>query len=176
MKKVITIITLLTVCICSFAGCSNKTQSAPNGMKVLESSDNLDYSLYIPEVWIQDLSTGAVSAYYSSSDLSNISMTQFNLDELKPLEEYTKDYIKDLEENLNDFKMSEGFPENIILGGVAAEKIEYTATLSGNTYKYSQIICINKATIYFFTYTALEDAFDSHKEDVQMMIDNFSFR
>ncbi len=176
MKKFIALFLTLVLALSLLCSCGSTGKGAPDGMKALESSDKLDYYIYIPASWVQDLSTGAVSAYVSSSDLSNISMTQFNLDELKKLDEYVADYTADLEENLKDFKMAEGFPQDTILGGVAASKLEYTATLAGNQYKYMQIICANGSTIYYFTYTAGVDAFDTHAEEVQKILDNFAFK
>ena len=176
MKKIIALILTTIFCLTAFCGCVSNKNFAPDGMKVLESSDKLDYNIYIPASWIQDLSTGVVSAYYSASDLSNISMTQFNLETLDTLQNYVDKYVKDLEENLKDFKLAEGFPKKTLLDKVEAYKLEYTATLAGNEYKYMQFICINRATIYYFTYTAMVDAYDSHTEDVQKIIDNFSFK
>lgn len=176
MKKYISLILTLVLCFCVLCSCGNETEAAPDNMKAVESSDKLDYNLYIPAHWVQDLSTGVVSAYVSNSDLSNVSMTQFNLDEMKKLDTFVEDYSKELSENLDNFAMSEGFPQKMILDGVEASKIEYTAKLVGNEYKYMQIICVNSGTIYYFTYTALADNFDTHTEDVQKIIDNFSFK
>lgn len=177
MKKIISLIITLVLALSLLCGCTNSGY-APDGMKVLESSDKLDYNIYIPAGWVQDLSTGVVSAYVSSNDLSNISMTQFNLEELKKLDEYVSDYIKELEENLQEFKLEEGYPEKgkTLLGGVEAAKIEYTAKLVGKEYKFMQIICVRGGTIYYFTYTALSEAYDSHIEAVQQILDNFAFK
>ena len=178
MKKILSFFVLSIMCLSLFAGCAGGSAPAPDGMKVLESSDTLDYHIYIPAAWVQDLSTGAVSAYVSASDLSNISMTQFNLDELKKLDEYVTDYIADLEGNLKDFKLVEGYPEkgNTVLGGVEARKLEYTAVLADNEYKFTQIICAKGGTIYYFTYTAMAEVYDSHLEEVQQILDNFAFK
>ncbi|MBE6671248.1 MAG: DUF1795 domain-containing protein [Ruminococcaceae bacterium] len=176
MKKLIALILTFVLCIGVLCSCSNNDQSAPDGMKSVQSSDNLDYNIYIPEEWTQDLSTGVISAYCKSSDLSNISMTQFNLEDADTLDKHVEDYVAELEANLDEFKLSEGYPQKTLLGGVAASKIEYTAKLAGNEYKYAQIICIRKGTIYFFTYTSNVNNFDSHAEDIKNILDNFSFR
>ena len=178
MKKIFALLMTFVLVLCAFCGCSARTKGAPDGMKALESSDKLDYYIYVPVTWVQDLSTGVVSAYVSASDLSNVSITQFNLEELKKLDEYVTDYVEDLGENLKDFKLEEGYPENgkTLLNGVEAQKLEYTATLAGNQYKYMQIICAKGGTIYYFTYTALADAYDTNMEDVNMILDNFAFK
>lgn len=178
MKRIICLLITAIFCLCLLSGCGDRVEGAPDGMKALKSDDKLDYNIYVPVTWVQDLSTGVVSAYAGASDLSNVSMTQFNLDEMKKLDEHVADYVEDLEENLKDFKLEEGYPEKgaTLLNGVEAKKIEYTATLAGNEYKYMQIICSKGGTIYFFTYTALADAYDSHTEEVQQILDNFAFK
>ena len=84
--------------------------------------------------------------------------------------------VAELKENLAGFELSKDYPQKTLLGGVAASKIEYKAKRAGNEYKYAQIICIRKGTIYFFTYTALTERFDEHTEEVKNILDNFSFR
>ena len=175
MKKIFALLMAIVLCVCVLCSCSS-TEAAPDGMKAIESSDKLPYDMYIPAHWVQDLSTGAVSAYVSNSDLSNVSMTQFNLDEMKKLSEYVSDYTEELSTNLDEFKMSEGFPKKMVLDGVEASKIEYTASLAGNSYKFMQVICVNAGTIYYFTYTSLVENFDLHTEDVQNILDNFFFK
>lgn len=176
MKKIISTILICVMCLALLASCGGSSKAAPDGMKVLESSDRLDYNIYIPAPWVQDLSTGAVSAYRSASDLSNISMTQFNLEELNTLQSYVDKYVTDLGENLGEFKLAEGFPKKTLLDKVEAYKLEYTAKLAGNEYKYMQIICIYGSTIYYFTYTALTENYETNLEDVQKILDNFSFK
>lgn len=178
MKKTLCLLITLVMTLSLLCGCGSNAKGAPDGMKAVESSDTLDYYIYIPAHWVQDLSTGAISAYASTSDLSNISMTQFNLDEIKPLNEYVTKYVEDLGENLKDFKLAEGYPEKgeTLLGKTAAVKLEYTAKLAGNEYKYMQIICVKGSTIYYFTYTALPELYEKHMEEVQQILDNFAFK
>lgn len=176
MKKYIALFLTFVLCIGVLCGCSNNKKAAPDGMKAVESSDNLDYNIFIPETWTQDLSTGVISAYCKSSDLSNISVTQFNLEDTDTLAKHVEDYVNELKENLAEFTLSKDYPQNTLLGGTAASKIEYTAKLVGNEYKYMQVICIRKGTIYFFTYTSLSERYDEHADEVKSILDNFSFR
>ena len=176
MKKLLSVFLILVICIGAFVGCSSeRTKGAPNGMKAVKSDDTLSYNLYIPAAWIQDLSTGAVSAYCSSADLSNVSMTQFTLSNKFSLSEQVEVYLEGLKNTFSDFTIDEKYPENVTLDGVAASKIEYTATLAGDQYKFMNIICVVGAEMYIFTYTSTVDLYDSHLEDVQSILDNFAF-
>ncbi len=174
MKKsiIVAIFLILAIMLCS---CGD--ESVPAGMKALESSDKLNYNFYIPKAWTQDLSTGVVCAYYSTGDTSNVSITTYNIDDYaKTLGEYVEEYKTGLSDNLKELTVSEGYPANTTLGGVAASKLEYTASFSGTQYKYMQILCINKGSMYVFTYTSNAEKYDSHLEEVDLMLDNFSFR
>ena len=172
-KIFVAIVLILTVVLCS---CGSEVE-APDGMKVVESSDDLNYNFFIPKDWIQDLSTGVVSAYYSANDTSNVSITTYNIDNYeKPLSDYVEEYKTGLAENLGEFTLTEGYPQNTLLGGVGASKLEYTATFSGTPYKYMQILCIYRGNMYVFTYTSNGEKFDSHLAEVNYMLDNFSFK
>ena len=178
MKKTVALLMVLVMALCLLCSCGDDsaTMNAPDGMKALTSSDKLDYNIYVPFSWTQDLSTGVVSAYAGMSDLSNISMTQYNYEENKILEDYIKDYTEELKGNLGKFEMCEGYPQNTLLDKVESVKLEYTATLASKDYKFMQIITLKNGTMYFFTYTALADAYDAHTEDIQKILDNFDFK
>ncbi len=175
MKKsiLVTIFLIITTLLCSCGG----DAEVPAGMKAVESSDDLSYNFFIPKDWIQDLSTGVVSAYYSTGDTSNISITTYNIDNYeKTLDDYVEEYMTGLDENLGEFTLSEGYPQNTLLGGIGASKLEYTATFSGTQYKYMQLLCIYRGNMYVFTYTSNAEKYDSHMEEVNFMLDNFSFK
>ena len=177
MKKIAALLLTLILCTSMLFGCSSeRTKGAPDGMRAVESSDKLDYYLYIPAAWKQDLSTGAVSAYCSSADLSNITMSQFTLSEKNNLEDQVNIYIEGLKGTFVDFALDEASPENVTLGGVAASKIVYTGSLAGNLNKFMNVICVVNNNLYIFTYTSTSDLYDSHLEEVQKILDNFAFK
>ncbi|MBQ4601776.1 MAG: hypothetical protein IJB24_02845, partial [Clostridia bacterium] len=61
------------------------------------------------------------------------------------------------------------------LSGEPANKYVYTATVTGTTYQFMQIVCIREMTVYVITYTSTPDSYDSNMEDVEKILDNFSF-
>lgn len=187
MKRIISVFLVSVLCLALFCSCQSQPEGAPDGMKAVESSDKLDYNLYIPAHWTQDLSTGVVSAYVNNSDLSNISMMQGNNEKMEKLDTIVEEYIKNLSSNIglgkdengkltDTFKMAEGYPEKCTLNGVEARKLQYSATVSGADYTFMQIICSKGGSVYYFTYTALTDNFETNMEDVQKVIDNFAFK
>lgn len=174
IKKIIAIMLAALMLVGSLASCAQQSSDVPDGMKLLES-DVVDYNLYIPQNWVQDISTGVVTAYYSETDMSNITMMAFTLDELTvTADDYWETNKADFETTFSDMEIISS--STTILGGVAANKYVYTASVTGSKYEFMQVICVYAATAYVFTYTAFEDKFDSHYDDVELMLQNFEFK
>lgn len=176
MKRINAFLLILVIVLSLSASCSQK-QPAPDNMKALETEMDLDYNIYIPYSWVQDLSTGIVSAYVSAGDFSNISMVAFALKEAGVTNEsFWEEYSEDFQNTFSDFKYEEGSPENMLLGGTAAVKHIYGAEVTGQEYKFMQIVCVRNMSVYIFTYTAHNQLFDGHLDEVKMIVDNFSFK
>lgn len=176
MKLKALLISILA-CIMLLSGCAtgDADLSAPDGMKLF-SNDNVDYTAYVPVNWIVDMSTGTLSAYVSSADASSINITAQILESVTTLEEYWKGYEADFAETFKDMEYVGKAPATTTLDGVAAHKYTYTATVTGNQYKFMQIVCIKDTTVYVITYTSTPDRFDGNMEDVDKILDNFSFK
>ncbi len=180
MKLKRNIFAIIAIAVCSvilLSSCSGNADAyAPNGMKLL-SNEIVDYNLYIPESWEGDMSTGVVSAF-NGYDNSNVSVMAFALgdkyDYSTTVAQFVEKNKEDLENTYSDIEYITE-PSNIELGGYAAVKMVYTATVTGTSYQFMQVCTVANATVYIFTYTALPDAFDSHADEVQSMLDNFSF-
>lgn len=160
----------------SSVSCGSQDAEVPEGMKRIESTDKLRFDFFIPETWVQDLSTGVVSAYYGLKDMSNVSISTFSVDDYeKTLGTYVDEYIDGLKTTFSDFGLTEDGIRDTLLGKTAAKKFEYTAKLTENEYKFMQVITVYSGYMFIFTYTSQAAAYDSHIEDVQLMLDNFSF-
>lgn len=188
---------LLAICllITAFAAssCQSKDNWVPKGMKKITTSA-VDYTMYVPESWTVDISTGVVSAYVSSNDRSNITMIAFNLENANAtmsIADYWAKYEGELLQTFPDMKYtdevttaetaaettsdSKYVPVSMVLGGIAANKYIYTASVTGVTYKYMQVICIRGGVAYLFTYTVIPENFDNHLAEAESIVANFSF-
>ncbi|HHW24826.1 MAG TPA: DUF1795 domain-containing protein [Clostridiales bacterium] len=147
----------------------------PAGMKKI-STDMVEYDLYIPKDWEEDISTGVVTAYVSSADRSSISMIAFDLeDPNQTVDEYWENNKGAFTSFFTDMQF-EAEGEATVLGGVAARKYVYTASASGVPYKFMQVICIKEGTVYVFTYTAMAEKYELHLPSVEKILENFSFK
>ena len=120
------------------------------------------------------MSTGVTSAYHSSIDTSNISLvvSSLNSANITPTE-YWDSYKEQYTQTFPDLEELE--TANLLFGGKHAESHVFTATMMETKYKFQQVIAIHGTDAYIFTYTATEDKYDKHIEDVKKIIENFEF-
>lgn len=173
MARIIAILCVLALALCGMFSCGEES-SAPMGFKEI-SDEALTYHLYVPDDWTADLSTGITSAYYSGIDPSNISVTAFELDYgITSLDDYWAMIEPDLKAVFPDLEYVD--QSDAKLDGVDAKQYIYTASMSGKSYKFMQLIAVKSNTIYTFTYTAEADKYDEHIEDVLAILDYFDFK
>lgn len=178
MKKIIALLLATVLMTAALASCAKEETTVPAGMKEA-SSDSANCDFFVPKNWICDVSSGATTAYYSTSDASNVSVMSFSAERSDyTVENWWENFQTNFEEVYSDFEVISS--ENTILDGNAAMKFVYTGVLEGRTYQFMQVVSIQKVSlsapqIFIFTYTSLPDTYDSHLEDVQMMLDNFKF-
>ena len=91
--------------------------------------------------------------------------------------EYWDKYKSDLESTLTDIKYDETTEDglSLLLDETEALKYSYTATVTGTEYHFMHVICVRNGNVYMLTYTAIPAYYDAHMEDVQSIIDNFSW-
>lgn len=177
MKLKNLLITILAVMLL-LVGCSGSSEGdeieAPDGMKAFYN-EHVDYTAFVPMDWNVDMSTGTMSAYYSQSDFSNVSITAQGLQSIMTLDDYWAQYEESFKSTFKKMKYEGEHPTTTTLSDLAANKYVYTAKLGGETYKYMQVVCIKDSTVYVITYTSTPDAYESHLDDVYKILDNFSF-
>ena len=156
-------------------GCASGTEAdVPDGMQIFYN-DNVDYTAFVPSDWTVDISTGTMSAYVSSADSSSVSITAQNLNEVTTLDEYWKGYEKDFKSTLSDMEYVGEAPVTTTLSGLPANRYVYTATVTGTSCKFMQVVCIREMTVYVITYTSTPEKYDDNMDNVEKILDNFSF-
>ena len=175
IKRVLALV-IFVVLVFSLVSCT-KDAYAPVGMKRITNKDIVDYTMYVPVEWTEDISTGIVTAYYSEKDRSNISVMAFDLDGDNlnmTVDEYWTDYKEDFIATFSDLAF-EAEGEATLVDKIAAKKYVYTATVTGVQYKFMQVVTITNGTVYVFTYTSTPDYYDSHLEDVNEILSYIEF-
>lgn len=179
MKK-ITVVLIALLLLITASSCSKKEEGdIPEGMVALEN-DVTDFTLYYPEEWSVDRNDGMVSVYVSDKDRSNVSVTTFAASaEVTSVDAYLNmgdtTYFDHMKETFPDLEMlADG--EETTLDGVPARQYVFTATVAGDAYKFKQVITYYYGYIYMLTYTSTTDGFDSHVDEVNSIISEFSFK
>ncbi len=176
MKKILCVLLTLCCLLPCFAACASlKADGAPAGMKKMENG-HVDFDLYIPNTWVEGYSTKVLTAYASETDMSNITVMAFELNEATAtVDDYWAQNEVDMAATFTDIEyLSKG--TNTLLDGLEAKKYNYRATVTGNPYEFLQVICVRAGTVYVFTYTAKADLYDSHYDEVEQMLTNFAFK
>ena len=89
--------------------------------------------------------------------------------EITTAEEYWEYYSKEFERTFSDMEyVTKG--EDMLLSKKAAKKYVYTATVTGEEYKFMQVVMLNAGTVYIFTYTATVENYDTHLSEVEGII------
>ena len=66
--------------------------------------------------------------------------------------------------------------ENRLLSGVAAKTYVYSATVTGIPCRFLQVVALHQGTAYLFTYTATEEKYESHLEEVEGILGNLQLK
>lgn len=178
LKKIIFAL-FAVILVLGAVSCGSKDDFVPAGYKKASNKD-ADYTLYVPEGWIVDMSTGVTTARVSKSDPTNISFMGFELDEAllnsetaegeteekSKLDKFWDYYAEEFKKTFSDIKFDEEVygKEILISKKYKAKEYIYTATVTGAEYKFMQIVVIKGETVYLLTYTAKVDSFDKYYE------------
>ena len=179
MKKIISAILMLSVCITLALGLSScdNSEEAQMGFKII-STDVNDFSLQVPEDWTVTSQNGYVSATAvgEAGDESNISVMSTALKNAETTAESYFDEVLESYRGLYDNVVIEGEDIETELGERNARKYVFTADLLGVTYRFEQIVCIYGGRAYLFTYTSTPDFYSIHATEVEYIVKYFAFK
>lgn len=172
--RIISLILLAAVASAVFTGCQKGEVEVPHGMKI--ASRDIDaYYFFVPERWTVQDSDGITMALYSSNDPSSVSVAAWELSHTDDtVDTWWEANIKDLSLVFNSFELVS--EENATVDGMYAKSYVYTASIGESKYKFMQTACVKNTVVYLMTYTSLEEAFDSHLEDINSMISAWKFK
>lgn len=171
MKK-----TLIAACFAVSAtiilsSCS-ATGNASEGYE-LAGGKNVDYTFEYPSAWNKSRDDGMI-AVKSEQSGANISVTAYRpVEDYESCEDYFEAYKANFEKTLGSY--AEESVEDVIIDGIYAKKITYTATVMDSEFKFASIVCIRNKIVYTITYTAVPDEFDAHLPTLTHVIQTFDF-
>ena len=178
MKKHVALRVLLSMTLALLASCGAGGESGtlPTGMKIGEVGDG--YTLYVPEDWTVERSTGVTMAYVSAVDTTNVTLVRVPSD--KAPSAYLESYAATLSETLTEYALLEA--DVTELGGKSAAYRIFTGKVAGVEYRYLQTAASVDGVIYLLTYTARTEIpsgdvsyYDRYVKKVLDMIEVFLF-
>ncbi len=148
---------------------------APAGMKLVSNKD-VPYLFFAPESWIAVPGSAASQVYASESDRSNVSVIGIVPEEEKTsIDDYWKKTLLHYESALENFTLV-STTEGETIDGRVTMVYEYTYTLGGVQYHARQAVCAYSLMLVSMTYTALEENYAAHLDEVKAMQDAIRFR
>ena len=148
-------------------------KKTPDGMKIA-SADQLEYRFYVPKSWLCDPASGRSEATYPESQRSNVSVSSYSPGESMSVQEYFENAEKDYKISLPEYeRLSE---EECTVADRKAYSYTYRCVVESVEFRIMQTVFTYNEFIYSITYTALDDTFDTHMEDVEAMLSAFRFR
>ena len=150
------------------------TKDTPDGMK-LASNKDIEYRFFVPNAWVCNSNSGASEAYFPESGRSNVTVTSYVPSDSVSIDEY---FASCEEVYKAEFEGYERVGETAVrkVGGKEAHSFTYTLVAEGVKIKIMQTVLVYDSSFYTITYTALEENFDTHLEDVELMLGAFKFR
>ena len=148
-------------------------KKTPAGMKIA-SADHLEYRLYVPQSWVCHSESGRSEAYVSESGKPNVTVSFIAPSGEMTVEQYFSECEKQYKETLSGYELISSVPTTV----ASRDAVSYTYTVKyGDTsFKIMQTIVEYAGRIYSITYTALEGSFDAHMNDVNSILEAFTFR
>ena len=172
----------LILALCTFAlllcSCNKDNDEIPEGMQLV-SSDYINCKFFVPSDWTPEITTGVLVA--KASDNSNVSIQQ-----MTPSGSYSsadayfrEDYFKKIQSTYAKVTLleEECSTGNQKFGTVnnGAVKYVYTVESDGSTYKIMQYFSFYSGYLYILTYTAQEELFSEHLEEIGSIVTNFVY-
>ena len=150
-------------------------EDAPEGMKSA-AGDDVAYRFYVPENWTIHYDQSIYSAV--AEDKTSVSVVPYMpaTDSMKVSEyfEMSRVMMEKMAEN-DGYRLISDI-EKVDLGGREATVYEFVFRVGGVDYHYRQYIAAYKSMIYCMTYTATEETFDLHLNELEAMVSAFQFR
>ena len=148
-------------------------KKTPAGMKIA-SADHLEYRLYVPQSWICHSESGRSEAYVSESGKPNVTVSFIAPGEEMTVEQYFAECEKQYKETISGYELLSSVPTTV--ASRDAVSYTYTAKYGETSFKVMQTVIEYAGRIYSITYTALEDSFEAHLDDVNSILEAFIFR
>ena len=149
-----------------------RDEHTPDGYK-MASASQYEFRFFVPDSWNVDTRATIPTAYYSATELSNVSLNSFMVTEgIKSGKQYWETFKANYDYSLTEISTD----ENLKMGGFNALAVEYTTEIANFDYHIKQVFITTSTMIYILTYTSDAESYDLYLDDVNAMIEVFEFK
>ena len=140
------------------------------------------FRLFVPTQWQVNTESGVSGGYYSLAEGTAVSMAEvfFDIpvadregeDVTATLADFFAAHTADIS-TMKGYKAEKEF--DTTLGSYKAKDITYTATKSGETYRFRQVLTKVEGRFYLFTYSSKAETFEQWLDTVDGILENVMF-
>lgn len=135
----------------------------------------VEYVITCPQGWSVLRNDGMVAI--RTQDGSTLNTGAFSVDNsVNSLDDYMKNhYFKDFDATVGTHSLVGEYVPLTVDGRYSALRCEYTATVNGVLYRFSQLLVSRAGYVYSFLYTAQDANFPLHTQDVEQIFNSITF-
>lgn len=148
-------------------------ENTPAGMQIASGKDAA-HRLYVPDTWVCNPDSGRSEAYVQESGRPNVTVTLYEPTETMTPESYFELCRERYAASLQGYELLE--EGDCQIAGRTGKVYTYRASYDGIDFRFRQTVFSDGRVIYSLTYTAIDDRFDAHLEDVDAIVKAFTFR
>ena len=158
----------------SFKFISKETQEPLNTSEKV-TNPAVEYTILCPEGWECVRNDGMISI--KCADGSNVSSSQFSFDaSIKTLDQYMNEkYFPDFKSSVGEYTMIGEYEAPTVDKRYPGLVCQYTAEVASVKYHFYQLLTSKSGYIYSFLYTATEENYASHIDEVKNIFENITF-
>ncbi len=148
-----------------------------DGYKLVSDKKTVGFAFYIPETFTAELSLGIVLAV--AEDKATVTVAEATSTGVA-VREYYENRLKELAVLYNDVTEITDLTECTLGNSSEACYAEYSYKDGGKTYRVYQVIAVGGGNIvskkgYVLTYTALDDVYENHLDELTKMMEKIRF-
>lgn len=163
--------------------------SGGDGMQLVSSPEKVDYYFYVPAHFTPDPLSEGMPGAFDPSDKTSVSVIRYFPEGVQTVAEYVAICVDSYKDFYDSFTAPESIEtdfETLTVAGFPAYRYEFSGTLDGVTYRFSQVFILrNKGLtqgLYTVTMTAngetkelAESRLSAHRDDLAAILDAFRF-
>ncbi len=172
ITKIIAAILISAMLASSLCACSANSD-IPDGYQLVACEGDA-FRLYVPTTWVCWSEDNVSDAYYPEAGKPNVSVTAYSPDNVMTAEEYAAMCETEYAVALEGYELIS--KEQSKVAERDAVVMTYRVSYGDTQMRLMQTILVNNDLVYSITYTALDDRFDAHMDDVKAIVDAFTFR